>query len=127
MNEFSSYESRQTYSSYYFGLNIFDLYSQESLANLVKDPMANNKLLRDISIILYGTNGIFTNTVDYMTAMPTLDRVVVTHGSNKTSKKKNKELMESVLRTIREKEIIRDALWRGMVEGIAFYYFETAT
>ena len=116
-----------TYSSYYFGLNIFDLYNQEQLANLVKDPMANNELLREISIVLYGTNGIFTNTVDYMTAMPTLDRVIVTHGSNKANKKKNKELMGSVLRTIREKEIMRDALWRGMVEGIAFYYFETAT
>lgn len=125
VNEFSSYASQQAYSNYYFGLNIFDLYSMEQLADLVKDPMANNKILREISLILYGTNGTYTNTVDYMTAMPTLDKVIVPHGGNKAKRKKNKELMESTLRTIKDKEIVRDALWRGMIDGIAFYYFET--
>lgn len=122
--EFSSYSSQQAYSNYYFGLNIFDLYSREQLADLVKDPMANNKILREISLILYGTSGTYTNTVDYMTAMPTLDKVIVTHGTSDNKKRKNKELMESTLRTIKDKEIVRDALWRGMIDGIAFYYFE---
>ena len=71
-NEFASYESRVNNSVYYFGLNIFDLYTADQLAALVRDPMANNKILREISLILYGTSGIYTNTVDYMTAMPTL-------------------------------------------------------
>lgn len=123
--EFSSYYSQQAYSNYYFGINIFDLYSREQLAELVKDPMANNKILREISLILYGMNGTYTNTVDYMAAIPTLDKVIVTHGTNDNKKRKNKELMESILRTIKDKEIVRDALWRGMIEGIAFYYFET--
>lgn len=126
-SEFCAINSAQAYSNYYFGLNIFDLYSQEQLSNLVKDPMANNQILREISIILYGTNGTYTNTVDYMCAMPTLDKVIVTHGKNKTKKKQNKELMESTLRTIKDKEIIRDALFKGMVEGVAFYYFETTS
>lgn len=125
VNEFSSYSSQQAYSNYYFGLSIFDLYSSEQLADLVRNPMANNKLLREISRILYGTNGTYTNTVDYMTAMPTLDKVIVTHGKNSNRCKQNKEMMESTLRTIKDKEIIRDALWRGMIDGIAFYYFET--
>lgn len=124
-HEFSSYSSQQAYSNYYFGINIFDLYSREQLADLVKDPMANNKILREISLILYGMNGTYTNTVDYMTAIPTLDKVIVTHGTNDNKKRKNKELMESTLRTIKDKEIVRDALWRGMIEGVAFYYFET--
>lgn len=123
--EFSSYSSQQAYSNYYFGINIFDLYSREQLADLVKDPMANNKILREISLILYGMNGTYTNTVDYMTAIPTLDKVIVTHGTSDNKKRKNKELMESTLRTIKDKEIVRDALWRGMIDGIAFYYFET--
>ena len=125
VNEFSSIGSQQAYSNYYFGLNIFDLYSREQLAGLVKDPMSNNKLLRELSNILYSTNGTFTNTVDYMTAMPTLDKVIVPHGKNISKRKRNKELMESTLRTIKDKEIVRDALYRGMIEGIAFYYFET--
>lgn len=126
-NEFNTYHSSVAYSDYYFGLNIFDLYNPQELAELVKDPMANNEMLREISLILYGTNGVYTNTVDYMTAMPTLDKVVVTHGRNAKRKEKNKSLMESTLRTIKDKEIIRDALFRGMIEGVAFYYFETTT
>ena len=126
VNEFSSLGSQQAYIDCYFnGFNIFDLYTREQLSALVKDPMANNKLLRELSNILYSTNGTFTNTVDYMTAMPTLDKVIVSHGKNISKRKRNKELMESTLRTIKDKEIVRDALFRGMVDGIAFYYFET--
>ena len=33
--------------------------------------------------------------------------------------------MQSTLKGIKHKEIVRDALFRGMVDGIAFYYFET--
>lgn len=125
-NEFCSFSNQQSFSNYYFnGFNIFDLYSREQLAGLVKDPMGNNKLLREISNILYSTNGTFTNTVDYMTAMPTLDKVIVPHGKNLSKRKKNKELMESTLRTIKDKEFVRDALFGGMIEGIVFYYFET--
>ena len=126
-NEFCTMNSSLAYTYSYFGLNVFDLYSQEQLADLVRDPIANNEILRELSMIIYGTNGAFTNTVDYMTAMPTLDKVIVTHGRSKNKKKQNKELMESVLRTIRDKEVIRDALFRGMIEGLAFYYFETTT
>lgn len=126
-NEFNSYRSSMAYSNYYFGLNIFDIYPPEQLASLAKDPMANNEILRELSLILYGTNGVYTNTVDYLTAMPTLDRVIVPHGNNVDKKKYNKELMESTLRFIKDKEIIRDALFRGMIEGTAFYYFETTS
>lgn len=124
-HEFNTYNSSLVYSNYYFGLNIFDLYSPEQLSALVKDPMANNHILRELSLILYGTNGVYTNTVDYMVAMPTLDKVIVPHGESSNKKKKNKALMESTLRTIKDKEIVRDALFRGMLEGVAFYYFET--
>lgn len=123
--EFNSMHSMRDLSTYYFGIDIFSLYSAEQLAELVKDPIAHNDILRRISLILYGTNGVYTNSVDYMTAMPTLDKVIVTHGRNKDKKRRNKELITSVLDTIKDKEIVRDALWRGMIEGIAFYYFES--
>ena len=126
-NEFCSLNSSQALSNYYFGLDIFDIYSPEQLAELVKDPINCNDILRKLSLTLYGTNGTYTNTVDYMAAMPTLDKVIVPHGKNASKKKKNKNLMESVLHLIKDKEIVRDALFRGMVEGIAFYYFETTS
>lgn len=125
VNEFCSYHSTQLLSNYYFGLNIFDYYTPEQLSSLVKDPIANNEILRKISLMLYSGNGVYTNTVDYMTAMPTLDKVIVTHGKNAKKKKANKEKMESALHTIKDREIVRDALFKGMIEGIAFYYFET--
>lgn len=124
-NEFCSMSSSYEFSNYLFGLNIFDLYKPEQLAALVKDPMGNNKVLRELSMILYGTNGTFTNVVDYMTALPTLSRVVIPHGESERKKKRNKELALSTLRTIKDDEFIRDALFKGMVDGIAFYYFET--
>lgn len=126
-NEFCSYNSSSILSTYYFGFNIFDYYTQEQLSSLVKDPIGNNEILRKISLMLYSANGVYTNTVDYMTAMPTLDKVIVTHGQSKRKKQTNKEKMISTLHTIKHKEIIRDALFKGMIEGIAFYYFETTS
>ena len=124
--EFNSYRSYRLNSISYYGMmNVFDLYKPEQIRDLIRDPMANNQILREISRILYGCNGIYTNTVDYMVAMPTLDSVIVPYGESKQKKKKNKLLMESTLRNIKHKEIVRDALFRGMVDGIAFYYFET--
>lgn len=123
-SEFCSFNYRISNSNFWFGCNIFDFYNEKELADLVKDPMGHNEMLRKLSLMLYSTNGVYTNTVDYMAAMPTLEKVIVPHGKSKDKRKRNKELMVSTLRTIKDKEIVRDALWRGMVEGIAFYYFE---
>lgn len=126
INEYCSWNNNLPFSSSYFGIGmtIFDLYNQEQISNLVKDPIGNNELLREISRILYGCNGTVTNTIDYMTAIPTLDKVLVPYGKNKQKKQINLDLVTSVLRTIKDKEFVRDALFRGMVDGIAFYYFE---
>lgn len=126
-NEFCSMSNSIALSNYYFGLDLFDVFTPEQLSDLVKSPIENNEILRKVSLMLYGSNGTFTNTVDYMVAMPTLDKVIVPHGKNAKNKQKNKELMESTLCLIKDKEIIRDALFKGMVEGIAFYYFETTS
>ena len=124
-HEFCSYSSLYSTSNYYFGMNVFDIMSSEQLSGIVKDPIGNNELLRELSLMLYGTNGTFTNTVDYMTAMPTLDRVIVSHGTSKKKKAENKQKMTSTLNMIKDKEVIRDTLFRDMVEGSSFSYFET--
>lgn len=124
-NEFCSLYSAYSRSGYYFGLNIFDLYSPEELSQLVREPMLNNEALRRLSIMLYGTNGSYTNVVDYMTSMPTLSSIIIPHGDSEKKKKKNKKLMSATLKTVKDKEFVRDALFKGMIEGVAFYYFET--
>lgn len=123
-NEFNSLFASSSYT--YYGFDSLDLYTAETLSRLAKNPMDNNELLRELSKSLYSTNGTYTHGVDYMVAMPTLDRVIIPHGKNVKKKNKNAELMDSVLRTIKDKEIIRDALFKGMVNGIAYYYFETS-
>lgn len=124
-NGFTSFTSSILFGKEFWGFNIFDYFSSEQVKDLIKDPIGNNDVLRKLSLMLYGTNGTYTNTVDYMAAMPTLDYVIVPHGRSKQKKKKNADLMDSTLAAIKHKEIVRDALFKGMVEGIAFYYFET--
>lgn len=124
INNTMAYNS-MAYSQSLFGFDILDCFSKEQLKAMVKDPMGHNAEIRDISLKLYGTDGAFTHTTDYMVAMPTLDKVIVTHGKNKQKKKQNKQLMESTLRKIKDKEIVRDALFRGIVEGVYFGYLET--
>ena len=127
INEFNSYCSMYQHFVSTGGFNIFDFYTQDQLIELAKDPMGHNKELRDLSLILYGLNGIYAYSVDYRASMPTLDKVIVAHGKSKENKRINKEKAESVLRSIKDKELIRDALLKGMIEGIAFYYFETTS
>lgn len=122
--ECNSYTDNEGRSLYYFGMNILDWYKPEDLIALVKDPMAHNETLRHLSLMLYGTNGSYTNTVDYMCSLPTLDHVIVPYGKSMEKRKKNKSLMDSTLRTIRHKELIRDILWKLMIEGAAYYYFD---
>ena len=127
VNEFNSYYSRSTYSKYSYGFNIIDFYSDQELQSMVKDPMGNIERLRELSLQLYSSNGVYANTVDYLTALHTLDRVIVAHGKREKKNSANKELMDSTLSAIRDREFIRDALFKGMVEGTAYYYFETTS
>lgn len=130
-NQQSSYENCSFYSPiasyYYFGMDISKYYSVEELDKMVSKPMEYNKVLRDLSLMLYGKNGTYTNTVDYTCALPMLNHIAIAKGKSIKKKQKNIALMELTLEHIKDKEFIRDALFKGMTEGIAFYYFEVVT
>lgn len=127
--EFQSYHSYNDIALYGYTLDILDLYKPNDLIGMARNPMLHHKELAEISQMLYNTNGTFSNTVNYQVAMPTLDYVIVAHGSNKKKNKKaqNKSLMDMTLRNIRHERFMRDALWRDMVNGECYYYFETNT
>ena len=63
-------------------------------------------------MFVYNSEGVVTNTIDYMVALPCLDRVV--YGKkrkfSKTKLNKNKDLMLSTLEAIQDKQFIRDAI-----------------
>src|SRR5574344_109272 len=123
--EFNSFSARTT-SEYIFGMDIFGTFNPSEISDMVEMPMTHNSQLRRLSERLYSSNGLFTQCVDYCTAMPTLDNVVIPTGKSKQKKNINKDITTSALKKIHHKEVIRDALFKSMIYGVAFYYCEFA-
>jgi hypothetical protein len=124
----SSYEvnSYSAIMSNIFDSSFFNQYNINDVTNYVKSPMFYNEEIRKLSWFAYNSSGIVTNTIDYMIAMPTLDKVIIKKGKNKTKSNKNKEKMLLALDLIRHKEFIRDCLFSSAIEGMVIYYCETA-
>lgn len=119
--EFNSYYSSGK-SEFCFGLDIFNLHTSKDISNIVENPILYNEQLRKLSNKLYSSNGLYTQCVDYCTSLPTLDCCIIPKGNDKLKRNKNKSLMDSALKCMHHKEIMRDALFKSMVDGIAFYY-----
>ena len=121
--EFNSYSYHHLFESI-FNCGIYDYFTKEEIDSVLRNPIINHETAIRLSEFVYGKNGIVSNSIDYMTALLTLDRIVTC--KNKTQKAKLcKDLMKSTLETIDYKAFIRDALFTEMLDGIAFYYFET--
>ncbi len=123
--EFNCWQNDKVYN-HCFGLDIFNIYSPEVISNMIKEPIVNNRALRRLSNQLYAASGLYTQCVDYCTAMPTLDYVIIPKGRSKAKREQNRKLFELALKTIHHKEFMRDALFKSMIDGVAFYYIESA-
>lgn len=122
--EFSSYSSYSTLFDSIFACGIYDYFDKHEIDAVLRNPIANHETAIRLSEFVYGKDGVVSNSIDYMTALLTLDRIVTCKGKTQKAKS-NKELMLATLKTIDDKAFIRDALFTEMVDGIAFYYFET--
>lgn len=91
-------------------------FSKRDIFRIIKDPIIHHTQAKRLANLVYAKNGIVTNAIDYMVALPKLDRMVV------GKYKKNKDLMKAVLKTINDRSFIRDALFTEMNNGIYFYY-----
>lgn len=133
----NSYNDSHEFNSFYspsgslifdslFSCGIYDYFGKDEIDCVFRDPIFYHDVAIRLSNFVYTKNGIVSNSIDYMTALPCLDRIVISK-SNKTtpSVKKSKDLMKSTLDTINDKKFIRNALFTEMVDGIAFFYFET--
>lgn len=122
MNSFWGYQgvSSGNYEDLIFGN------SYENLKELIKNPMENNMEIRHLSREIYSTSGLYSNIVDYMTSLLTLDRIIISKSESKKKRKNNKVKMESCLKKIKDKEFIRDMLFRAMLDGVAVSYLETS-
>ena len=125
--EVNSYWYRNDVSTNTY-FNILCDYRVEQLISIIQQPMldANNYELRKISRRLYSSDGITRNTLDYISALPSLDYIVTSYANDKASKL-NKEVMRYVMRKIKHKQFIRDVILKGCIDGIAFYYLDTAS
>lgn len=122
-NEFNSYSDKMLFESI-FKCGLYDYFTKDEIDSVLRNPIANHETAIKLSEFVYGKNGIVSNSIDYMTALMTLDRIVTTKTSTAKAKKM-RELMSSTLEKINDKQFIRDALFTDMLDGIAFYYFET--
>lgn len=121
--EFNSY---WVASDNIFGNNFFNSYNIKNVTDWVKNPMVFEEQIRELSWFAYNSSGIVTNTIDYMTSLPTLDKVIVKKGKSEKAYKINKEKMLLALDIIKHKEFMRDCLFLDAVEGMFVYYCETA-
>lgn len=123
--EFNSFVSPMDISSL-FSCGIYDYFSKEEIDSILRDPIGNHDAAIRLSNFVYTKNGIVSNSVDYMTALPCLDRILISKNKRNTKTvQANKALMKSVLEKIDDRQFIRNALFADMLDGIAFFYFET--
>lgn len=123
--EFNSYSSYNQLFQSIFNCGVYNYFTKEEIDSVLKNPIANHETAIQLSEFVYGKNGTVSNSVDYMTSLLTLDRIITTKNKSKKAKR-NKELMKSTLNTINDKQFIRDGLFTDMLDGIGFYYFETS-
>lgn len=122
--EFNSYYDRQFVCDAIFNCGIYDYFTKDEIDAVLRNPIANYDTAIRLSEFVYGKNGIVSNSIDYMVALMTLDRIIVNKSKTQKSNK-SKDLMKAALDSIDDKGFIRDALFTEMLDGIAFYYFET--
>lgn len=124
--EFNSFRTSGLIFDSIYKCGIYDYFDKAEIDCVLRDPIFNHDTAIRLSNFVYTKNGIVANSIDYMTALPCLDSIVISKSKKPTaSVQKSKDLMKSTLNTINDKKFIRDALFTEMTNGIAFYYFET--
>lgn len=124
--EFNSFSISGSIFDSIYKCGIYDYFDKAEIDCVLRDPIFNHDTAIRLSNFVYTKNGIVSNSIDYMTALPCLDSIVISKSKKPTaSVQRSKDLMKSTLSTINDKKFIRDALFTEMTNGIAFYYFET--
>lgn len=106
-------------------------YTIQEIAVMAKNPMQYIKQLRQWAKWAYYSNGTITTAIDSLISLHSLDYVVVVKpkktGASRKKYRNNIDKMNSVLRSMRYKEVIRDGLFHNANEGMYVAYMETRT
>ena len=106
--------------------NYYNTINVEQVKGWLKNHVEYNSQIRRTSRVLYNSNGIYTNVIDYMVSLPTLDKVVYSLNRESAKFKKNKARYVTALKKMKDNLIARDIIFKLALEGTAFYYFETS-
>lgn len=106
-------------------------YSPKQVVAMAQNPMLYSEQLRQWSRWAYYSNGTVTTAIDGLTGLHSLDYVVVAKpkkaGLERRGYREGADKLNSVLRSMRYKEVIRDALFRDALDGMYVGYMETRT
>jgi hypothetical protein len=96
--------------------------SSDSIGMWMKDHVAFNKEMRDLSDTLYNICGVYSRVIDFISSMPTLDKIVYGQNNHRNFKR-NKEKYIDALSKIKDKTLTRDILMKLAKYGTYFGYF----
>ena len=106
-------------------------YTIQEITRMARNPMQYIKPLRQWAKWAYYSNGTVTTAIDSLISLHSLDYVVVVKpkkaGGSRKKYRSNIDKMNSVLRSMRYKEVIRDGLFHNANEGMYVAYMETRT
>ena len=112
--EYSSYIANSLVDAV-FSCGVYDYFSKQDIENILRDPITYHDEAIRLSNFVYTKNGIVSNSIDYMTSLPCLDKVITNKSKKQSNKiKLNKDLMNSTLKVIDDKTFIRNALFTQM-------------
>ena len=106
-------------------------YSTEQVVRMAQEPMRYITELRRWAHWAYYSNGTVGTAIDTLTSLHSLDYIVTARpkksGVQRKGYRTSSDRMNSVLRSMRYKEVIRDAIFHNANEGMYVGYMETRT
>ena len=106
-------------------------YSTEQIARMAQEPMRYISELRHWARWAYYSNGTVGTAIDALTSLHSLDYIVTARpkkaGVQRKGYRSSADRMNSVLRSMRYKEVIRDAIFHNANDGMYVGYMETRT
>lgn len=106
-------------------------YSTEQIIRMAQEPMRYISELRQWARWAYYSNGTVGTAIDALTSLHSLDYIVTAKpkkaGVQRKGYRTSADRMNSVLRSMRYKEVIRDAIFHNANEGMYVGYMETRT
>ena len=83
--EYNSYSAINSIFDPLFSCGVYDYFNKEEIGCVLRNPILNHNTAIRLSEFVYTKNGIVANSIDYMTSLPCLDRIVISM-NKRTSK-----------------------------------------